>query len=806
MSRLAEFSPFRDDAEPDPPPPTSWRDWWPVGLGLLVLAVLLALGALLSSAIIGAQVVKKLDSWPSPSSAATSFPSPSSASTRPPTPTPAATRYPSFSSFPTPSPSCGCCAQCNSEQAYECTCCQFCPDCAGQLSLALGTVTTNIVTKLEANNIFPPDTIMAVGNNDDEGRIIAVVNGALVILNKATHARILIDDFFFGNGAQRPGDPYVTWDATSNRFFLTGFRITSCAQELNVLTPPAIAGPKCNGVARFGPLTFNLTGPVEIASPLDACIPPLNNLTGKIALIIRGVCPFQAKVKNVQNAGAIGAIVYNNLNTGLINMIGVDPTIVIPSVFVTDTDGLAITTNLPATALLTTSQPRFYNTTIFIAVSNTSTPNTRADFTHYTVSDGAYVGSVADYPKHSTDKNALYISTQNFGDFQPSGFAPCIGPNIRAFDKNALIAGAGVFTLWDTVLPGDGISNPLFVFPAELRTPISNQFAPMFFVGLNTGNGVGKCDVGGTPTPVTSLRIFAGTAGAGIWPIVGEVPFPTPMTFGVCMPSTANCTYAPSARQPLPAVPDGLDALLNFVTTGVVFNDRLYTAVAHNVSAEQTVARWFEIDVAPMALFQQPVLLQWGDLNISPDIDTFMPHIDITEDGTMGIAFYVSGPEQPVTAVYTVRIATDAPNSIRTPFHRAVPNNYTFFNSASTNSRNRYGDYVGLQVDPVDRHTFYAFTQRPDPLGLFNPPGFFGPCLNASACVARDWTTDLFMFSADIDTCPTDGIATQPEVLAPQPSASSAHNFPPADPADFVIPQTENCVFISNRVGYACLE
>ena len=805
MSRLAEFSPFRDDAEPDPPPPTSWRDWWPALLALLVFGVLLALGALLSSAIIGAKIVEKLDSWPSPSSAATSFPSPSSAATRPPTPTPAATRYPSFSSFPTPSPSCGCCAQCNSDEAYECTCCQFCPDCAGQLSLALGTVTTNIVAKFESGNAFPPDTIMAVGNDDDEGRIIAVVNGALVILNKETHARIFIDDFFFGNGAQRPSDPYVTWDATSNRFFLTGFRITSCAQQLNVLTPPAIAGPKCNGVARFGPQTFNLTGPVEIASPLNACFPPLNNLTGKIALIIRGACPFSAKVKNAQNAGAIGVIVYNNLNTGTTNMAGTDPTIVIPSVFVTDTDGLAIAANLPATVLLTTGLPTPWNTTIYISVSNSSAPNTREDFTHYTVSDGAYLGSFADYPKHSTDKEALYISTQNFGDFQPSGFAPCLGPNIRAFDKDALIAGAGAFTLWDTVLPGDGISNPVFVFPAELRTPISNQFAPMFFVGLNSGNDAGTCDPSGIPTPMTSLRIFAGTADAGMWPVVGEVPFPTPMTFGACTPSVTNCTYTPSIRQPPPAVPDGLDALLYFIMTGVVYNDRLYTAVAHNVSAEQTVIRWFEIDVAPMALFQQPVLLQWGDLNISPDIDTFMPHIDITEDGTMGIAFYVSGPEQPVTAAYTVRLASDPPGSVRVPFHHAVSNEFTFFN-AGTNNRNRYGDYIGLQVDPVDRHTFYAFTQRPDPLGLFNPPGFFGPCLNASACVARDWTTDLFMFRADIDTCPTDGIDTQPEVLTPQPSASYTHHMPPANPADFVIPQTENCVFRGNRKGYECLE
>lgn len=214
--------------------------------------------------------------------------------------------------------------------------------------------------------------------------------------------------------------------------------------------------------------------------------------------------------------------------------------------------------------------------------------------------------------------------------------------------------------------------------------------------------------------------------------------------------------------------------------TGVVRNGRLYTAFAHNISAVQTVIRWFEIDVAPVALGLQPALLQWGDLNVDPDIDTFMPHIDVTDDNTMAIAFYTSGPNHYITASYTIRLDSDPVNTVRTPFHVAIPNEYVYFQASA--NRNRYGDYIGLQVDPVDGQKLYGYTQRPDPIGVFDPPGQFGPCFNASICVARDWTTDLFTFRVENNTCATDGIATTPSEL---PSTSPQIDAAPADFVDF---------------------
>jgi len=110
--------------------------------------------------------------------------------------------------------------------------------------------------------------------------------------------------------------------------------------------------------ASFGATTFKLDG--SIARIADAtggdlgCVAATNPeaLAGKIALIQRGTCTFVVKVKNAQNAGAIGAVVYNNAATGLPGMGGADATITIPAQGIGKTDGNTIITAL-ATAPVT---------------------------------------------------------------------------------------------------------------------------------------------------------------------------------------------------------------------------------------------------------------------------------------------------------------------------------------------------------------------------------------------------------------------------------------------------------------------
>ncbi len=93
-------------------------------------------------------------------------------------------------------------------------------------------------------------------------------------------------------------------------------------------------------------ITASVTGNVVIADPLLANSPLINaaEIAGNIALIKRGSVSFVDKVRNAENAGAIGVIIYNiDGDDNVIDMGGdADPPINIPSVFIGNSDGQKI--------------------------------------------------------------------------------------------------------------------------------------------------------------------------------------------------------------------------------------------------------------------------------------------------------------------------------------------------------------------------------------------------------------------------------------------------------------------------------
>jgi hypothetical protein len=111
------------------------------------------------------------------------------------------------------------------------------------------------------------------------------------------------------------------------------------------------------GEADFGPKLDNspVTGQIaqvalQADSPGSACT-PFNAANAaavrrNIALVSRGTCGFAVKVKNAQDAGAIGVIVADNVPGAVAGMGGADPTITIPAVRVTQADGAMIAASL----------------------------------------------------------------------------------------------------------------------------------------------------------------------------------------------------------------------------------------------------------------------------------------------------------------------------------------------------------------------------------------------------------------------------------------------------------------------------
>jgi subtilisin family serine protease len=123
---------------------------------------------------------------------------------------------------------------------------------------------------------------------------------------------------------------------------------------VRVLSPPSIAGDIEARRADFGPALTEtgITGNVVYAEPADACTAITNaaEIAGNIALIDRGGCDFVVKVHNAQDAGAVAAIVVNNVPTDPVVMGGDDPEITIPSVMISQASGQAIKDALAAGA------------------------------------------------------------------------------------------------------------------------------------------------------------------------------------------------------------------------------------------------------------------------------------------------------------------------------------------------------------------------------------------------------------------------------------------------------------------------
>ena len=121
--------------------------------------------------------------------------------------------------------------------------------------------------------------------------------------------------------------------------------------SVTINAPAAIAGVKNAGTAAFGPTTFALSGNVVVVNDgvgaaTDGCETPFVNaaaVAGKIAFIDRGTCGFAVKAKNAQLNGAVAVIIGNNAGgTTTINMAGVDPSVTIPAMSVSQNDGTAI--------------------------------------------------------------------------------------------------------------------------------------------------------------------------------------------------------------------------------------------------------------------------------------------------------------------------------------------------------------------------------------------------------------------------------------------------------------------------------
>ncbi len=151
-----------------------------------------------------------------------------------------------------------------------------------------------------------------------------------------------------GNGVWKSTDGGTTWAKVFGG--ISGDSFVQSGSSLTVNSPAGISGDYTTlETTAFGvAISSTVTGDVALVSdgtgsPTEGCNALVNagDINGKIALIRRGSCNFDDKVKNAQNAGAIAVIVMNDDRT-ITRMGGDDTTVNIPSVIIEKPDGDAI--------------------------------------------------------------------------------------------------------------------------------------------------------------------------------------------------------------------------------------------------------------------------------------------------------------------------------------------------------------------------------------------------------------------------------------------------------------------------------
>lgn len=180
----------------------------------------------------------------------------------------------------------------------------------------------------------------AFGDPDDPSAISASNAAAVGIIVVSSAGNEGATPYVTGSPAVAPAAISVAANTPGGRLYAT----------FKVNTPAALAGVKTS-LEGSGGVTLAQTGPItgDVVSsvPVDGCTPLTNAaaVAGKIALIKRGTCSFIVKFQSAQAAGAKAAVVYNDGAdpTRVAPLVmGLDPTIVIPGVMISSTDGNAL--------------------------------------------------------------------------------------------------------------------------------------------------------------------------------------------------------------------------------------------------------------------------------------------------------------------------------------------------------------------------------------------------------------------------------------------------------------------------------
>ncbi len=351
---------------------------------------------------------------------------------------------------------------------------------------------------------------------------------------------------------------------------------------------------------------------------------------------------------------------------------------------------------------------------ILLAVSkdgNPQTPGPADWYFHAIDSKQTIFGSFdgwADYPGFEADEDAVYV-TANIFTFVPFGFFG--GARLWIVDKGV---GSGGF--YDGGPAGVTVHDPYAAaglatttMPCEVKAPGG--------VGPNIG------------TFLVSYSGLTDTVDEYVQVVRVDDPVGTP-TFVHEFVNIGSIENVP----PFPPLPDAPQL---GTVVGIEVNDRraldcawhpnsiwLTTTILPEVGeVGQTTAHWFELDASGVP--GGPILpADQGDItgeDIALDTFTFFPAVAINRNGEVKFGFSASAATIYAGAFATGRQAFDPPGQVQPS--ETIKAGEDFYIRTFGGTRNRWGDYSGIAVDPTNDDFFWVFNEFADQRGSPTGPG-----------------------------------------------------------------------------------
>jgi hypothetical protein len=137
-----------------------------------------------------------------------------------------------------------------------------------------------------------------------------------------------------------------------------------------------------------------------------------------------------------------------------------------------------------------------------------------------------------------------------------------------------------------------------------------------------------------------------------------------------------------------------IETFENFILNADWRNNQL-VATQHVGSEGVVRVRWYEFDTGAGT----PALIQSGEINQGPGVNTYFSAIAVADNGDLGLTFMESSATEFVSMYITGRQASDPPGTMQTPL--------AVFPGETRYGGTRGGDYSAVTVDPVDG-TFWA--------------------------------------------------------------------------------------------------